>query len=255
MALTLAALAQPSTASVRLTVSGAADGEVTILRQDGNGSNLVRQPENNITVGGVLIVDDWEPRLTGPLAYTVTDESGATATRSISAGLGVSTPWLTHPGLATLNRAVTIRTDRPSWAGRSTPHQVYLRTDPVFTIQPAASRTGTLDLECLSWTEANAVRHMYDQGVPLLLRNPCLDDADYYHVVTGDVAAEERVEARWGGRWGVTVGYTQVAFPAGHTQGSARWQWGDVPAAYTTWKDATRRYASWAAFRAGPAPL
>lgn len=231
MPLALTATPDPANAGVRLHVTGAAAGPVSIVRSDRNGLAEVRQHEGSLPVAGDLVVDDWEAALDGPVTWTVTDAAGAASTADLPAGLGVDTPWISHPGRPSLNRPVTVRSDdEPEWAGRATRHDVIGRAVPVYVTQPLGGRSGVLELLAASWDEARAIRDVYTDGVPVLLRQPCLTGADYYHV-PDSVRLAPATARRWRDRWVVTVRYAQVDYPYGAPVGTRGWTYQQTTAA------------------------
>jgi hypothetical protein len=253
MAVVVTAVPDPGFARIRLTVTGAANGPVSIMRLDANGSNLVRQAEGAASAGGSLLVDDYEAALRGDVTYTATDSALASGSRTVTNALaGVTGPWLTHPNLPALNQPVVIFDDDPTWAKRSTEHLVYGRAAPVYTTQPLQARTGTLTLHATSWDQVRTIHAVYERGNAVLLRQPCLTDADYYHVA--DVSTRPLSQGRWQGGWEVTIAYTAVDPPAGELQGSPDWTWDRVVANVATWDAVVAAYGTWADLVQGPAP-
>lgn len=256
MPLTVTATPDPTTASVVVEVTGAvpAAGPVSITRTDRNGTAPVRQREDSLPVAGALTIEDYEAALAGGITYTVRDSSGAAATVTLPAGLAVTVPWLSHPGLPALNRPVTIRDDDPTYSGRSVQHDVYGARLPLFTTQPLTGRdSSTLTLLADSWDDARGIRDVYASGVPVLLRQPCLDDGDHYHVPSS-VALAPVTAGRWAGRWSATVTYVETDRPLGALAGTARWTYADSLARSGTYPASRAEFPTYADLLAGPTP-
>lgn len=238
----------PGTASVRLTLTGAPAGPVTIARVDANGARPVRLLAGQEPIAGDLTVTDYEPALAGDLIrYDVKDGAGVTVSASTTLA-GVTRPQLQLAALPQYRLALDLVTgygaDR---AGTTTVHDVIGRTDPVVTLGRLGTRRGTLTLWAADHGAARAVEQLADRSNVLLLRQGDHSGMDLYFVATrtGVTPDDEATSPR---RWSVELDYVEVAAPTGNLLGALGWTFEDVatlgsfaalPATFATFTDLT----------------
>lgn len=196
----------------------------TIRRTDDNGTSVVvreslaGQDTTGTTGSATMTVTDYEACLSGPVAYTVTDGSGGTATANLTAP---ATPgaWVTLPATAEPATAVApafVPVDAVLEFGESSPsagsvHVVIGREDPIVNPGPLGLRTGRLVVFCADYPTAAALRAMLAGGAVAMLRQPAIPGLDLYFYAQ-DVAADS-TEPTTPRRWLVTITYQEVTTP------------------------------------------
>lgn len=245
---TLTAAWSPSTPTAALVeVSGAADGPLRILRTDRNGTAEVRGVPD--AIGGVAVVTDFEPALTGSVTYTL---DGA-APAALGPFTGAAGAVLSRVGAPVETVTAELATDDGMTRETGTTLlDVLDAAAPVAVLHPLRTRTGTLELVADTAAEALRLADLGD-GAVVQLRHACDDTAplDTYLVVTAARPAP-RTSGVVTGRasWRVTLDYREVARPVGDTQG-AGWTWSTVTATYRDWV-AVGTFASWRELVIGP---
>lgn len=252
--------------------SGAGYWITNITRVDESGTHTVRAESGVFPTAanaGPLVISDYEYPLTfkAPYSYTVYATNG-TATQSatllIDAAhalfntqrglLQITVPLRPDSGLQLndgeeFQGSVIVRweNDRPS---RHTVHAVVGREDPVVVLQRAASRTGTMDIDCPSLRIAQTLEKTLAQPYVFQLRQ-----SDQWTLAVYFVPVSVRVthsENDWTDgenperRWTVTVELMEVAWPAGYVVPITVWTWNDVVAGYGDWNAVTASFATWA---------
>jgi len=197
----------------------------TITRTDANGTaRVVREAlggqDTSGTAGSATMsVTDYEAALLGTVSYTVTDGTGGTATTSITppagAGVWLALPGTSNPGAPTPPQFVPVvmvtgyNEDSPS---NGALHTIIGREDPIANPGPLGLRSGTVDLWCLDYASAKAVRTLLSGGLVAQLRQPSFPGMDCYLVASGGVSIRyDNISTPQ--RWVATVAYQEVSVP------------------------------------------
>lgn len=195
----------------------------TITRTDSNGTSVVvrEAPGGQDTAGtagsATMTVTDYEGALIpGSVSYTVTDGAGATA---VAAATVPATPgaWLTlpatsNPATPTPPRFVQVTTVTAYTAAAATNgslHRIIGRADPIVNPGPLLLRTGTLDVYCATFADAQAVRALLANGDVAQLRQPTFPGVDMYLAATNVALNPSAAQPVWV----ATVTYQEVLAP------------------------------------------
>jgi hypothetical protein len=242
-ALTLTA--DPATASVAVQITGAPAGPVRITRTDTNGTGTVRQYAGQAPISGSLAVVDYEVALTGTARYDVVDAAAVSTSATIDLGTAFGyDPATTRAVLApaqypALGVWVDLILDyTANRTAQTTLHEVVGRSDPVPTMGPLSTRTGTWSLWCRDAASARAVVDAAGLGLVLLLRQCQHDWMDTYFTASSTRTRWAEVTAPR--RWLMDLDYVEVAAPAGDLlTASPLWSYADLADDYATY-DAAR---------------
>lgn len=224
---------RPDLAAVIVNID--TDGQVltAISRSDANGGGTVRVSAGVLPTSNPPVIIDYEPAITGTLMYTAFFESAPPVTVFLGP-LGGDKTWLMPPLQPGQSISPTLITGYAA-ARRSgnTFHDVIDRPDPAVTLAPLRTRTGTLDVFCLSYTEAAAVVELHRSAGVLLLRQPDYPGLDMYYAVAGDVYLTP-AQLQDPIRWRVQIDYREVASPAGNEVMGTGWTFDDVLVEFDT---------------------
>lgn len=244
---TLTATPDLVTGTVRLLATGLPDSPVTITRTDAAGRTGVRMRAGQVPALGVLDVTDYEPALAGLVTYEVL---GATASVDLTEA---ASTWLTVPLVVERSQqvalGVVVASQRDS---QTTVHQVIGRPDPVAVLRPLTTRRGTLTVWCPDYVAAQSIADLYALGEVVQLRQPDYPGLDMYHVAEtlGTVVEAPMTNPR---RWTVTLGFVEVARPAGPRRGTAGWTYATVAATYASYVDVLAAWPTYDDLTLGPA--
>lgn len=194
------------------------DTSVTITREDANAGagRPVRAPlAGSRPLAGAYAVTDAEAALVGPVVYTVTDVTGATATATVTLGLAGARPRVADvrlPSTALELDAITGYESRA--AAGSVVHWPAGRTDPVVVTGPGRrTREGRLTVWCPDYATAGALVQLATPTAPLMLRQPDHPGMDmYFRALDAEPRAEQLLAGGW--CWLVELGYVETAPPA-----------------------------------------
>lgn len=194
MSLTLVAVVDALTASVRLTMTGgtppyAVDaspgGSVPDYRVRSTYSPVTGDPSGRVALDG-------EAPLNTPVVYVVTDTAGHQA-QSAVVTVTSDAPVLsdaTDPGRAIRTRVVSQKPN--AWEARSVWWDVLGTREPFVSVAPMRLRNGPLVLRTESRGERSALLDLLATGNPLVLRSTCPDAVDDV-VLLVESAAEDLV--------------------------------------------------------------
>lgn len=253
MATVLTVTPQPDLAAVRLEVTGGPDGPLVITR---NGSP-VRQPAGTAVVGGLAVITDYEPPLTGPLVYATADTAGGTVTVTVPelpAPAGGPVPILMVAAQPAQRVSAPISNYDEQTPSTSTVHTILDSGTPVPVLGPLSSRRGRLTFRCSSYAQASSVRQLIAARGVALLRHT-IPDLDQYVTLgdcstqLGDVVLETGQLAR---RWTASVDFVETTTPDDDLTAAAGWTWADVLEGYATWTDVAAAFTTWHAVAVGP---
>lgn len=247
-ALTLTAL--DTLGAVRLQVTGAPAGPLTITRRDRNGTGTVRLLAGQEPIGGSLTVVDHESALTGVVAYDAVDSAAVTTTKTVTtaaAGLVVLTV-VGQPNRRAVLQAVTGYDETRE--SSSPVLEVIDRDDPIVVTRALSTRRGTIDVYAATYPDAAAASAVLKAGLPVMLRQDANAGMDLYAVVRRVTARADTTQSP--ASWRLTLDYVEQRPPAGPLLGAAGWSWADVAANYPTWNDARAAFATWNDLVAGP---
>lgn len=258
---------------LRLVISNPSGNTVgSIVRSDPNGTRTVRVESGVLpSTAASLVVSDYEyPLLYGAtITYTVYSPASV-ALGSLTIGPG-QPGFNTERGLATITvpqrPATSVElNDQDGFNGspitrwddareaRHTVHQIVGREDPVVVLQKAATRTGTIEINCPDLPTAQRIEATLAQAQVFDLRQSDQRSLDLYFVPTSIAVAHS--EDDWTPsapgtgqperRWIVTVAFTEVGWPTGYVTPVNVWTWNDVVAAHGDWNAVMATYRSWA---------
>lgn len=88
-------------------------------------------------------------------------------------------------------------------------HNIIGSGSPDVTYGPASYRTGTLQIFCLSWTDAVALETLHTQAGKFTLTDTVTTSVSMTYVPSGAIASE--LDDQTGKRWVVSVDYQEVA--------------------------------------------
>lgn len=244
---TVALTPLPTQAAVRLEITDAPEGAVTISRTDINGTGTVRLYAGQEPISGDLTATDYEPALNGTITYSVTDASGAITSQTMTS-LGVIVPWLGVPVLPGFNTPLLLVLDYTASRGTTTTlHTIVDRADQVAVIGRLLGRVGRFRVRALNHGHAQAIVDLYNRGEIVQLRQPDHDRLDLTHVATRVEYVHDPERREW---W-VDIDYTEIAAPVGPLLGSLGWTFEDV-AVYGTFDAVRRDFATFADLLVGP---
>lgn len=220
---------RPSTRSVILSIDPSST-VTAVLRSDANGARAVRTQAGRLPASAPFVMEDSEAALTGPISYTVIETTGwgSPASGVTALDLPASVFEVTMamaPVLSATPHLVTGYT--ASRTSHTTLHEVIGRADPVASVGPLGTRTGTLTLFCTGYDAARVVERVYSRSQVVLLRQAAYAGMDMYHVTTQVTMEPESIETD---RWRVSVDYTEVAYPPGDQIGTLGWSIDDLTA-------------------------
>lgn len=231
---------------VLLDVTGMAGATVTITRTDPAGNTVtVREADGAALVAGAFTVYDYEAQYQVANTWTATSDTADSA--SDTATLAVTQPWLIHPGVPSLSRAVQVaqRGDRTRDTSTGV-HTILGRADPIAVSDGARkSATFPLTLATSTLTEEADLTALLADASPLLLQigYSGVDRAEYCWVSIGQVVQSDAVD--WFGNehshW--TLPCTVVAAPTGSQQ--AERTYADMLADFATYADTDAAYATY----------
>lgn len=231
---------------VQLDVTGMSGATVTITRTDPAGNTMdVRTAEAEALTGGAFTVFDYEARHNVVNTYTATSDTADTA--SADATLSAVRPWLIHPGVPSLSRAVTVvqRGER-TYDTNTGAHSILGRQDPIIVsdgVRKAATFPLVLSTQALA-DETDLIALLADAS-PLLLQigYPGVERAEYCWVSIGPVSQTDVVD--WFGNTAVqwALPCTVTGAPAGLQQ--AERTYADVLADFASYADMTAAYATY----------
>jgi hypothetical protein len=241
----IAALADPTYARVRLTVTGAVEPDVTVERIGaGNVPVLVRNADPGFPISGTMEVYDYEAELNTPVTYRVTDGASTATTSTVT--LTVTKAWLKAPHWPSLNTPVTFAS-QPSFS-RSRPqgvHRVLNRSKPVVVYGTLGSKEGSLALLTGNQAAGEALAALLEATGVVLLQVP-KGPVGALYLAVGDVQAEpftfllEEDTFRW------SVGAIEVDRPTGALIGNPTATYQQLkdgpPATYTALKTTKTSY-------------
>jgi len=230
MAVALAALADPTYARVRLTVTGAVSTEVTISRiTTGNVLIPVRNGNPAVPVSGTTELYDYEAPLNTPVTWQVSD-GGTIATATTT--LTVTQAWLKNPNFPSINQVIKLGS-MPSLK-RSRPqgiHQVLGRRAPIVTYGTLSSKSGSMVLLTGNEDATDSMAAFLDLSGVAYLQIPNSRFSELYlalgDVDEGPLTKLQSEDSVW---W--TIDIVEVESPAGDLEGSPT-------STYTSLKDGT----------------
>lgn len=196
---------------------------LVIARTDRNGTAPVRMLEGQGIVGGALVLRDYEPALSGPVTYTV--HTGQASPVSASTALNATADVVGLPVLPqhTAIPELTIGLEATRTAA-TTLHQVIGRSDPLATIGPLSTRTGTVEYLCGTRTSAETVEAIYALGEVVFTRFSGDAARDLYHVPT-EVSPVLHTDTY---EWTVRVRFAELGRPTGPLLGALGWTYADL---------------------------
>lgn len=230
--------------------------EVTIQRDDANGSQFVRLPEGAVPdLAGDLTVFDEEFALTGTVIYTVRDSSGNLAADTVSptntANLLSSVGYL---GSVVEIERLDEYSETVEFGEASTTLAIIGREDPLVVTRGDFAwslRKGRLTWWAETYADAEAIKDLYRNGRTAMLRQVTHDGLDLYHVARS-LSAVTKVLTGTGWRWTVEVDYLEVSWPDGDAQGVFGWSYGDVASSYLAYYNLPTAFATYADLAVGP---
>lgn len=211
--------------TITLTPSGTWLG-TTVTRTDANGTDVeVRENQGgqDVSALGSMALTDYECALTGLITYTVTDGLGGTAqTTATFDTVPDVKPSLTIPVTAVpgggpgsdpdfVEPDMVLTYDETSQSN-GTLHTIIARADKVANPGPLALRSGALDVFCLDYAQAKAVRDLLATGEVAMLRQPTHPGMDLYFTARAVAVRPESTptETR---RWVASVAYEEGLAP------------------------------------------
>lgn len=240
----------------------------SIVRTDPTGTHSVRVESGQLpTTSASILIRDYEYPLTykATITYTVYSVTGvALGSLTIDAGhplyntqrglLHLTLPLRPESGLQLNNGDGFSGSFISRWddgrESRHTVHEVVGREDPVVVLQKAASRTGSMDINCPDLQTAQLLEMALAQPVVFQLRQSDQWTLAVYFVPTStslthsedDWTHDDNPERRWT----VTVQLAEVAWPTGYVVPITVWVWNDVIAAYSDWNAVMASFETWA---------
>lgn len=194
MAFTLTAVADPATASVKLTALGGVAGTpLYVLRRGGaSGTGMVRETSEGTvvwpTAGTPLLLTDYEATQGASTMYILTDADGAPVA-SVTVQVPLWGTWLKSPGRPFRNTRVHYQTDTAiKLSARRLVIDVEGSPQRVVFAQNRANPTGTVTLVTRTKAQAAALRLLVSDGLTLLLDTPPSWDVPFRYISVGDVS-------------------------------------------------------------------
>lgn len=242
----------PATAAIRVQITEAADGPLTITRTDANGANPVRLVAGQEVAAGALTVVDYEPALSGPVTYAA---AGASATTEVGAAEAVLMVTGRPNRRALIPR--TIEWDESQAAGAIVHHPIGRDDDPIVIVRPMRPEVDTVTVWCASYADAAAIRDTVAPGDPIVYRDPTMSGLDRWGTITGRAAraAAQSVIGADGTptrRWTVTLTWTATPPPPGELLAAFGWTIADVATTHETIAEVAAGYPSIRALTVGP---
>lgn len=248
----------PARAHLRLdNPDGFTVGSVT--RRDVSGTRTVRTPLGQLPSAAASIdVYDFEyaPAYPGTVSYTVYSSTGAVlgaAAYTFTTQLQ-HVVWITCPLYPSNSFAVSsgdlgaatsfVTTWDSTRAGRSTPHQVLGRSDPIVVLRPSETRRGTMSMVCPDRLAAKQVENQLSLPQVWQLRQSDVPGLDLYFAV--ESVQIRNIETSSAPRWDVVVGFVEVNWPPGPFTPSNVWTYADVLAGYGDYNSVAATFATYA---------
>jgi hypothetical protein len=206
--------ADPETARVSITLDNVF-GITGIIRDDANGSRLVRLRAGGLPANGTVTITDYEASISGRIRYR-------------TVGTLAEPAWTT---LAGDGRPRFILPTKPYFfvapdlvhnysAGRTTRatfHEVINRPDPLVSEAPLGTRSGSLDVWFDSYMGARDLEDLIGRGLPVMYRqaeHPGMDM--YFYAVSSGITPDEDA-------WRLALEYREILSPAGSILPAASW--------------------------------
>lgn len=233
--ITMLATALDDLAAVRIELEGVPDGPVPITRTDANGTAAVRQLPDQVASAGLLAVVDYEPALTGPVAYAV-DDAGTVV--SVVVELTAETVHVHVPIRPQLRaQAVAlVEYDETTRPGTIT-HQILDADRPLPIGRPGTGRAGRVRLRTDTYQAAATIRDVATTGDEIQVRQLDFPGLDLYATVTAARVGPITEDAADVKPWAVDLDYQETAPPAGGLLGAAAWTVADLAATVPTVAD------------------
>lgn len=225
----------PALARMRVVVVDGTGGTLERLDPDA----VWRPVRGGAQITGAALVDDYETPLGVDLVYRL---DGVEVTGRLD---GVDAPWLTHPTRPDLNRAVTLIDDDDwTWSAPGTVHELLDAPYPAVVWTRRTEHRGTIELTS-TWAERAAVRALFADGSPLLLRVPpgCYADDSWVWVETLRRRKSDRFDpsAVW---W--QLEYQRVDDPPGVITLDPSNSWAALLVTHPSWSELVTAHADWA---------
>lgn len=192
-ALTIAAVAQPTSASVAITVRGGAPGTpLYVLRRDTSGTGIVRETSEGTVVwpalGDTLTLIDYEARQGESTQYLLTDADG-TPVATVRVELPQWGTWLKSPGRPYRNARVYYSSDSAAtFSARRLVVDIEDAAQRVVFARKRSTPSGGLVLHTLTTDQARALELLLSDGLPLMLDTPSSWGVPYRYISVGDVS-------------------------------------------------------------------
>lgn len=253
MPLAMVLTVEPAAAAVRVDISGAAAGTVTIARSDANGNGVVRQAVGQVVSAGSLVVRDYEAALTGFIFYTATDSSGATVGPQFAVLENVVTlPQVAPVGQPQYGVAIDAVVEYDATRGTgSVVHDPLGATKPIVIVGRMKLRQGNISFYAATYGSVGPLENVFELGSVLMVRQPTYPGMDMYCVVT-DSRVAPRADATSPRRWDVTATYVETAAPDVPLAGAAGWTYQGVKDSYADYSGVRFYFASFKALLIGP---
>lgn len=232
---------------VLLSLSGLAGQTVTVVRTDAQGNTApVRSANPAPTVAGAWVGFDYEAPFNVPVTYTATTETGATVTTPTRT-LFVASPWLIHPGIPELSRAVTVMeiSDKTTSVNQGV-HYPLGRSNPI-VISDGVRRGSsfTVTMKTVSQYEAQSLNALLADASVLLLQvaYPFTGIGNYWWVSVGEVVTStlSRDYGDSSRKWVLPCTITDA--PVGLLQ--AVYTYADLQAEYPVYSDVKANFATY----------
>lgn len=191
-ALTIAAVAQPTSASVAITVRGGAPGTpLYVLRRDTSGTGIVRETSEGTVVwpalGDTLTLTDYEARQGESTQYLLTDGDGSPVA-STSLTLPMWGTWLKSPGRPYRNaRAYYVSDGEATLTARRLVVDIEDAAQRVVFARRRSTPSGNVVLLTQTADQASALALLLSDGLPLMLDTPSSWGVPYRYISVGDV--------------------------------------------------------------------
>jgi hypothetical protein len=236
MVATLSLTRRPDLGAVIISINADGRTVTSVQRLDANDSisREVRINAGVLPTNNPPTIIDYEPALVGTVLYIVHFASGSPLSASVQAP-SRGTSWLTIPVYPSIRTEVDLITgyDERRETG-SIFHDVVDRLDPVVTLSPLRTRAGSIEVWCADYAAARDVIDVHDRAKVILLRQPDHAGLDMYYVVESVSTAPFELRQGYRVRWGVQIGYREVAAPLGDIAANLGWTFGIVAARYSS---------------------
>lgn len=246
----LTVTAQPALGNVRLG-AGVITPPAFITASAPPLSYIVRGSTSLTSVGFVL---DWDAPLNTEISYTLTDQTGTSAPKTVT--LVSSEFWLNSMRNPDLNavQPVVLRDEEQSWEGRGVAHDVLNTPAPLVTTQVLGYRAGTFVFYAKTVADWVDLRDLLGTGDVMLLRSPCQSEV----LDTAFLLTRAGVELNWDNppkrTRTVEVEYRAVRRDTG-PPAEVAWSFNDVKATYASFNALPTRFASFDELTLGPDPV